>query len=164
MQRDENYSGLDESEEAEAFPEVYYVECIINTNATEGQKSVAFGPFRKGPDELHLAHLIETLNNMLKEFPNGLSLSDTYENVPGFLSWFDSSFASSRSLYKAHPTYRGKFDDYASVASVARRYGGTANNWPRGIVSAYCETPAELAQYKVLFFNEQEKRQRSMLS
>lgn len=159
----ESSSSIAGAEEDEPFPRVYYVECLV-TAMTFEEKSVGFGPFREGLDEPHLQDLIDTLNRMSEEFPKGLSLTDTYENVPGFLSWFDSEFASARSLYKAHPAYKGEFEQYAETAQTAQRYGGVANHWPRGIVSVYCETPAELSQYRVLFFNEKEKQEPSQFS
>ena len=67
-------------------------EVIIKTmiGDADGYLDVKVGPFIKGEDEAAITYLIETLDRLDKAFPDGRWGGTDYDNVEGFIPWFNS--------------------------------------------------------------------------
>lgn len=133
--------------------EAYVIDCHAVT-AGGKVETISFGPFKKGKDEGYLSDLVKTLIRMDEEFPDDTfnPIQSDYGNVKGFIGWFDTDFEDADSFYDEYPDTECEFEDYAAVAEVSKRFGGTATKWPLEPWTNY-ETPAKYQSYEVFYFD-----------
>lgn len=134
--------------------EAYIIDCHSVT-ADGKTETTSFGPFKKGQDEAYLSDLVRTLKRMDEAFPNDSfdPIQSDYGNVEGFIGWFDTGYEDEDSLYDEYPDTEVEFTDYAAVAEVSRRFGGTVMKWPLEPWTNN-ETPAKYQSYEVFYFDE----------
>ena len=79
----------------------YTIEIETTMGDADGYGGFTMGPFKVGVHEEHLHSVLGALKRMSERFPYGMSGSDTYEDVPGYVQWFDEAYdmAVLRSYY-----------------------------------------------------------------
>lgn len=141
----------------------YTIDCHAVT--AEGKvETTSFGPFKHGQDEVHLSDLVMTLLRMDEAFPEDTfnPINSVYEEVEGYLGWFDTEHSDEDSLYDTYPDALCEFEDYAAVAEVAKRFGGSKLKWPMEPWTKY-ETPAKYHSYEVFFFDANGEKRPSIV-
>lgn len=135
------------------FTDAYGIDCHA-VKASGDIETVSFGPFKKGKDENCLSDLVKTLVRMDKAFPEDTfnPIQSDYEDVEGYLGWFDTEYDDAESFYDEYPDTRCEFSDYAAVAAASRRFGGTALKWPMEPWTNH-ETPARYQGYEVFYYD-----------
>jgi hypothetical protein len=143
--------------------DAYAIDCHAVTARGEVE-TISFGPFKRGQDEGYLSDLVRTLIRMDEAFPEDTfdPIQSDYGNVEGFIGWFDTDHEDADSLYDEYPDTECEFEDYAAVAEVSKKFGGTARKWPLEPWTNY-DTPAKYQSYEVFYFDtDGEKRQSSV--
>ena len=135
----------------ETFTDAYSIDCHAIT-ASGYIETVTFGPFKKKADEAYLYDLVATLNRMETSFREGNfdPIQSDYENVEGYLGWFDSEHKDAESFYAEYPDASCGYTIYAAIADTARQFGGTVLKWPMEPLTNY-ETPAKYHGYDVFY-------------
>lgn len=142
-----------EVKNSSGFNDAYVIDCYAVTVRGDIE-TVTFGPFKKGKDEGCLSDLVKTLIRMDKAFPEDSfnPIQSDYEDVDGYLGWFDAEHVDEDSFYDEYPDTLCEFSDYAAVAAVSRRFGGTSRKWPMEPLVNY-ETPAKVQGYDVFYYD-----------
>lgn len=130
--------------------DAYYIDCKAITVRGDIE-TVSFGPFQKNADEPHLFDLVQTLIRMCEAYPDNTfnPVQADYSDVAGFLGWFDTEHSDADSFYDEYPEVPYEFSSYASVAEVAKRFGGSAQKWPVEPLTG--DTPAKYHSYEVFY-------------
>jgi hypothetical protein len=134
--------------------DAYVIDCHAVAAAGDIE-TVTFGPFKRGKDEGYLSDLVKTLIRMEEMFPADTfnPIHSDYEDVEGYLGWFDTEHADAESLYNEYPDALCEFEDYSAVAEVSNRFGGDQLKWPMEPWTNH-ETPAKYQSHEVFYFDK----------
>lgn len=128
-------------------PNTYEVEVSTYFGDADGYDKVVVGPITNVES---LTDLIETLDRVDAEYPHGRGGGEeySYQNVPGFYSWFgDSLVESSDDYYTAYPDITV---DYATYLEHLALVEGREANWP---YDPFTYSEQSLESYKVFYYD-----------
>jgi hypothetical protein len=135
----------------------FEVEITVMHGDGDSYEKLSIGPFYKGQDEAALENMLEALTNVSNAY-SGMSGSDNYESVDGYVAWFTPDFLMSKEEYeKYYKPSSVSYEDYKRRAIVADAIV-TKNkmeeiNWPYDVTCE--ESPTEYVSHKVFYYDSE---------
>lgn len=74
----------------------YFVNVVVMHGDGDAYTDREFGPFKVITHENHLYDFLKVLSKMENYFPRGMSGGDDYDDLQGFLPWFDEGLKKGR--------------------------------------------------------------------